>query len=53
MLACNETEVEVVVFIVVAVVVKGKRSGLAFSWMMAAEAATVPDVPAVRTVRRA
>jgi len=34
-------------------VVKGNTSGVPDSWMMAEEAATVPDVPAVWTVIRA
>jgi hypothetical protein len=38
---------------VVTVLVKGSRSGVPASWMMAAEAATKPDVPAVRMVMRA
>src|SRR4051812_1921723 len=47
------TDREVVVFTVAVDVVKGKRSGVPFSWMMAAEAATEPDMPAVRMVMRA
>jgi hypothetical protein len=44
---------DVVVLTVAVEVEKGKRSAVPDSWMMAAEAATVPDVPAERTVMMA
>jgi hypothetical protein len=49
----NDSDSDPVVFTVAVEVEKGKRSGVPFSWMMAADAATVPEVPAERTLMRA
>src|SRR3954451_9031527 len=49
----SETAIDAVVLTVAMAVANGNRSGPPASWMMAAEAATEPETPAVRTGMRA